>query len=49
MEQLMWLNTKEWLEQKHSQIRRNDMELNWNNFIWFMAGWAVAAVFYWMV
>jgi len=45
MEQLMWLNTKEWLQ----QTRRNDMELNWNNFIWFMAGWAVSAVFYWLV
>jgi len=25
------------------------MKMNWNNFIWFMAGWAAAAVFYWMI
>jgi len=45
VEQLMWLDTKEWLR----RTRRNDMEMNWNNFIWFMVGWAVAAMFYWMV
>jgi len=25
------------------------MKLNWNNFIWFMGGWAVSAVFYYLV